>query len=130
MTANNQPRLGKRISFFSRLMATAVGKKSIKKRGEQPMSNVTEVERLVYNWCTSESRGTDSARALATIYASTYLDGARLLRFADLRALDDIRLKWALTLIQGYVEGTVRVPWPRAVALVALYDLIPDELDA
>jgi hypothetical protein len=33
-----------------------------------------------------------------------------------------------MALIQGYVEGTVTVPWPRAVALVALYNLIPDEI--
>jgi|APFre7841882590_1041340.scaffolds.fasta_scaffold21436_2 hypothetical protein len=92
------------------------------------MTDTTEVEKLVYDWCTSESRGTDSARALAAVYASTYIDGSRLLRFADLRALDDIRFGWAMALIQGYVEGTVTVPWPRAVALVALYNLIPDEI--
>ena len=45
----------------------------------------------------------------------------------DLRTLDDIRLEWAMALIQGYVEGKLNIPWPRAVALVALYDLIPPE---
>lgn len=97
---------------------------------DECMTDATELERLVYDWCTSESRGTDSARALAAVYASTYMDELRLLRFADLRALDDIRLKWALAMIQGYVEGRVMVPWPKAVALVALYDLFPDEFDA
>ena len=91
------------------------------------MKDATDVEKLVYDWCTNESRGTASARALAAVYASTYMDGSRLLRFADLRVLDDIRLAWAIAMIKGYVEGTISVPWPRAVALVALYDLIPDE---
>jgi hypothetical protein len=88
-----------------------------------------EAEQLVYDWCTCESRGTGSARALAAIYASTYLDETPLLRFGELRTLDDVRLEWALALIQGYVEGSVRIPWPRAVALVALYDLLPLELE-
>lgn len=91
------------------------------------MVDPSQVERLVYNWCTTESRGTESARALAAIYASLYMDQARLLRFIDLQALDDIRLEWALTLIKGYVEGEISVPWARAVALVALYDLLPEE---
>ncbi len=85
------------------------------------------VEPLVYNWCTAEARGTPSARALAAIYASSYLEDAPLLRFADLRSLDDTRFGWAMSLIKGYVEGRVKVPWARAVALVALYDLIPAE---
>ena len=46
------------------------------------------VERFVYDWCTAEARGTPSARALAAIYASTYMADARLLGFVDLRALD------------------------------------------
>lgn len=89
-----------------------------------------EVERLVYVWCTQEARGTPSARALAAVYASTYMDNARLLHFQDLRALDDTRMAWALALIRGYVEGALRVPWARAVALVALYDLIPPESES
>lgn len=91
------------------------------------MIDPKEAEKLVYNWCTCESRGTTSARALAAIYASAYLDHVPLLRFMDLRTLDDIRLEWAIALIQGYVEGKLNIPWPRAVALVALYDLIPPE---
>ena len=93
------------------------------------MIDPIEAEALVYAWCTREGRGTPSARALAAVYASTYLDGSRLLRFIDLRTLDDTRLQWAITLIKGYVEGGIVVPWARAVALVALYDLIPDEAD-
>jgi hypothetical protein len=91
------------------------------------MIDPKEVEKLVYEWCTRESRGTTSARALAAVYASAYLDHVPLLRFMDLRTLDDIRLEWAMALIQGYVEGKLHIPWPRAVALVALYDLIPPE---
>ena len=91
------------------------------------MIDPSEAERLVYDWCTCKSRGTNSARALASIYASTYLEQTPLLRFIDLRTLDDIRFEWAMALIQGYVEGKLRIPWPRAVALVALYDLIPLE---
>ena len=71
--------------------------------------------------------GTPSARALAAIYASTYMADARLLGFVDLRALDETRLNWALNLIRAYVEGDFTAPWPRAVALCALYDLIPAE---
>lgn len=84
-----------------------------------------EAERHAYRWCTGEARGSHSARALAAVYASTYLDGARLLRFADLKVLDDERLEWALALIRGYVEGGLEVPWARAVALAALYELYP-----
>lgn len=91
------------------------------------MVDSSQVERLVYNWCTNESRGSDAARALAAVYASIYMDQMSLLRFEDMRSLDNTRLEWALALIKGYVEGTVKVPWPRAVALVALYDLIPEE---
>lgn len=86
-----------------------------------------EAEQLVYNWCIKESRGSRSARALAAIYASMYMDQVPMLRFIDLRTLDDIRLRWAIALIQGYVEGKLRVPLPRALALVALYDLISSE---
>ena len=64
-----------------------------------------EAEKLVYDWCTRVSRGTTSARALAAIYASAYMDHVPLLRFMDLRTLDDVRLEWALSLIEGYVEG-------------------------
>lgn len=88
-----------------------------------------EAEQLVYDWCICESRGTRSARVLAAIYVSIYLDETPLLRFGELRTLDDVRLEWALALIQGYVEGRVRIPWPRAVALVAIYDLLPLELE-
>ncbi len=42
-----------------------------------------EAEKLVYEWCTCESRGTTSARALATVYASSYLDHVPLLRFME-----------------------------------------------
>lgn len=91
------------------------------------MINPCEAEQLVYSWCTGESRGTRSARALAAIYASTHMDQVPLVRFIDLRTLDDTRLEWAMALIQGYVEGTLVVPLPRAVALVALYDLISSE---
>lgn len=91
------------------------------------MIDPREAERLVYHWCTREARSTPSARALAAIYASTYMEDARLLRFTDLRSLDDTRLNWALTLVRGYVEGDLEVPWPRAVALVALYELLPME---
>lgn len=87
------------------------------------MIDPREAEKLVYEWCTRESRGAPSARALAAIYASSYLEHMPLLRFMELRALDDVRLEWALALIRGYVEGKVNVPWPRAVALAALYDL-------
>ncbi|GEM_PF-2440425 len=87
------------------------------------MLSPAQAERLVYRWCTGEARGSHSARALAAVYASTYLDGERLWRLADLRVLDDERLEWALTLIRGYVEGRLHVPWARAVALAALYDL-------
>jgi hypothetical protein len=87
-----------------------------------------EAEKLVYDWCTRVSRGTTSARALAAIYASAYMDHVPLLRFMDLRTLDDVRLEWALSLIEGYVEGKLQISWPRAVALVALYDLIPPEI--
>jgi hypothetical protein len=91
------------------------------------MNDSADVEQLIYRWCTSEARGSHSAQALAAIYASTYMDGARLLRFADLRALDDERLEWAVTLLRGYVQGAVKVPWARAVALVALYELYPND---
>jgi hypothetical protein len=84
-----------------------------------------DAERHAYRWCTGEARGSHSARALAAVYASTYLNGARLLRFADLKVLDDERLEWALALIRGYVEGGMEVPWARAVALAALYELYP-----
>ncbi len=99
--------------------------------GQRPMISPAEAERRAYRWCTGEARGSLSARALAAVYASTYLDGAQLLRFADLRVLDDERLDWALTLIRGYVEGQLEIPWARAVALAALYELYPapgDEL--
>ncbi len=89
------------------------------------MVSAVEAEQLVYRWCTGEARGTHSAQALAAVYASTYIDDARILRFADLRSLDDTRLEWALALIRGYVEGDVQVPWSRALALVALYELYP-----
>ena len=91
------------------------------------MIDAAEAESLVYDWCTSEARGSPSAAALAAVYASTYMDGARLLRFCNLRTLDDTRLEWALALIHGYVEGGLQVPWARAVALVALYELFPSE---
>ena len=52
---------------------------------------------------------------------------ANLLSFVDLRALDETRLNWALNLIRAFVEGDFEAPWPRAVALCALYDLIPAE---
>jgi hypothetical protein len=55
------------------------------------------------------------------------MDHVPLLRFMDLRTLDDVRLEWALSLIEGYVEGELQISWPRAIALVALYDLIPPE---
>lgn len=92
-----------------------------------PHSSISpaQAERCAYRWCTGEARGSPSARALAAVYASAYLDGARLLRFADLRVLDDERLEWALALIRGYVEGALDVPWARAVALAALYELYP-----
>ena len=90
------------------------------------MVDPNEIESLVYRWCTGEARGSHSARALAAVYAGTYMDQARMLRFTDLRVLDDTRFEWAMILIRGYVEGTLAVPWPRAVALVALYDLIPE----
>ncbi|MFO1351969.1 MAG: hypothetical protein U1F68_15350 [Gammaproteobacteria bacterium] len=90
------------------------------------MVSTAEAEQLIYRWCTGEARGSHSAQALAAVYASTYLDGARLLCFTHLRALDDVRLEWALALIRGYVDGSLAVPWPRAVALAALYDLVPD----
>jgi hypothetical protein len=93
------------------------------------MISPSEAERLVYDWCTYHSRGTTSARALAAVYASTYMDYTPLLRFTDLRTLDDVRFEWAIALLRGYVEGRLKVPWPRAVALVALYDLIPAETD-
>ena len=100
----------------------------------QPLSELVmsaaEAERRTYHWCTGEGRGSHSARALAAVYASTYLDGARLLRFADLRALDDEHLGWALTLIRAYVEGALSVPWARAVALAALYELYPGDGEA
>lgn len=91
------------------------------------MADPLQIERLVYNWCTREARGSPSGRALAAVYASTYIDGVPLVCFRELRTLDDTRMKWAVTLIHGYVEGTLRVPWARAVALVALYDLMPTE---
>ncbi len=84
------------------------------------------VERLVYAWCTGEARGSPSARALAAIYASSHMDEARLLRFSDLRALDETRLSWALAMIRAHAEGVLAVPWPRAVALAALYELFDD----
>ena len=87
------------------------------------MISAVEAERLVYRWCMDEARGTHSAQALATVYAGIYLDGARLLRVADLKVLDDVRLEWALALIKGYVNGHVQVPWARAIALVSLYEL-------
>lgn len=91
------------------------------------MIDPTEAERLVYEWCTRQARGARSARALAAIYASTYMDEYHLMKFQDLRALDATRMTWAISLIRGYVEQSYSVPWPRAVALVALYDLIPEE---
>lgn len=87
------------------------------------MLSPAQAERLVYRWCTGEARGSHSARTLAAVYASTYLDETRLWRLSDLRVLDDERLEWALTLIRGYVEGRLHIPWARAVALAALYDL-------
>lgn len=90
------------------------------------MNSSVDVEQLIYQWCTSEARGTHSAQALAAVYASTYMDGDRLLRFADLRSLDDERLEWALALLRGYVQGSVKVPWNRVIALIALYDLYPE----
>ncbi len=94
------------------------------------MTGIQDIESHVYDWCTREARGSPSARALAAIYASTYMDSVPLVNFRDLRALDDTRMDWAVKLIRGYVEGSVQVPWPRAVALVALYDLIPIEPEA
>lgn len=91
------------------------------------MVDPAEAEKLIYNWCTCEARGSPSAQALAAVYASTYMDGSRLLRMSNLRVLDDKRLDWALALIRGYVDGVVTIPWARAVALVALYDLFPAE---
>jgi hypothetical protein len=32
-----------------------------------------------------------------------------------------------VALLRGYVQGAVKVPWARAVALVALYELYPDD---
>lgn len=93
------------------------------------MVHSKDTEKMVYRWCTREARGTPSAKALAAIYASTYMEDARLLRFTDLRALDDTRLEWAIDLITGYVEGQIEVPWPRAVTLVALYELLPLDAD-
>ena len=91
------------------------------------MLSGAEAERLVYQWCTSEARGTLSAQALAAVYASTYMDGARLLRFVDLKTLDDERLEWAIALLKGYVDGHIDVPWSRAMALMALYELYPND---
>ena len=84
-----------------------------------------EAEQCAYRWCTKEARGSHSARTLAAVYASIYMDQACLLRFADLRVLDDTRFEWAMTLIRGYVEGAINVPWDKVVALSALYDLYP-----
>lgn len=91
------------------------------------MADPLKIERLVYDWCTREARGSPSGRALAAVYASIYVDGVPLVRFRELRALDDTRMQWAVAMIRGYVEGTLQVPWARAVALVALYDLMPTE---
>ena len=91
------------------------------------MIDSSEAERLVYKWCTCEARGSPSAQALAAVYASTFMDGARLLQFNNLRTLDDTRLEWAMALISGYVQGQLQVPWARAVTLVALYELFPVE---
>ena len=95
------------------------------------VTQAAKAEQCAYRWCTKEARGTHSARTLAAVYASIYLDQACLLRFADLRVLDDTRLEWAMTLIRAYVEGAVSVPWDKVVALTALYDLHPpsDYLD-
>lgn len=91
------------------------------------MIDPAEAERLIYNWCTCEARGSPSAQALAAVYAGIYMDGSRLLRLSSLRVLDDTRLEWALALMRGYVDGALTIPWARAVALVALYDLFPAE---
>ena len=89
------------------------------------VTQAAEAEQCAYRWCTKEARGSHSARTLAAVYASIYLDEAYLLRFADLRVLDDTRFEWAMTLIRGYVEGAISVPWDKVVALTALYDLYP-----
>lgn len=88
--------------------------------------NAEEAARYTYDWCTKEARGTSSARTLAEIYVSTYMDKIRLIRFTDLRALDDPQREWALTLIREYSEGKFHATYDRAMELVDLYSLHPD----
>ena len=94
--------------------------------GEPAMTDINEVERQVYRWCTCEARGTHSARTLAAIYAGIYMEEARLFCLQDFKSLDDTRLEWAISLLRGYTEGRLSVPWSRAVALLALYELVPE----
>lgn len=88
--------------------------------------NAEEAATRIYEWCTGEGKATSSARTLAEIYVSTYMDKVRLMRFADLKTLDDSQREWALTLIQGYSEGIYHATYDRAMELADLYSLHPD----
>lgn len=88
--------------------------------------NAEETAKRVYEWCTQEARGTSSARTLAEIYVCTYMDKVRLMRFADLKALDESQRDWALTLIREYSEGKFHTTYDRAMELADLYSLHPD----
>lgn len=94
------------------------------------VTRAIEAEQNIYRWCTGEARGSLSAQTLAKIYVSICLDQVRLIRFSDLRVLDDIRLEWALTLMRAYVEGAVTVPWDKVIDLMTLYDLclVPESM--
>lgn len=88
--------------------------------------NVEEAATRIYEWCSGEGKKTRSAHTLAELYVSTYMDKVRLLRFADLKALDDPQREWALILIKGYSEGKYHATYDRAMELADLYSLHPD----
>lgn len=87
----------------------------------------TDAERLVYEWCIQEGRGSPAAQTLALVYAGTYFDKAHLLNLSQIRDLSGTQREWALALINGYIAGWFTAPRGRVLELMELYDIRSDQ---
>jgi hypothetical protein len=86
--------------------------------------NPADAEQLIFDWCTREARGAESARILASIYILCHVaDDLRLLSLGDPRAFDARQRKWADALIQGCIQEGFNVPHERVLKLKDIYGL-------
>lgn len=84
--------------------------------------NAADAEQLIFNWCTREARGTESARILASLYIFCHVaDDPRLLSLGDPRLLDVSQRKWADVLIQGCIQKGFNMPHDRVLILKEIY---------